>query len=32
MGYPLKSKGAVILKVEEIYSIGAGPDAGKRIA
>jgi predicted pyridoxine 5'-phosphate oxidase superfamily flavin-nucleotide-binding protein len=32
MGYPLKSKGAVILKVEEIYSIGAGPDAGKRLA
>lgn len=32
MGFSLKSKGAVILSVEEIYSIGAGPDAGKRLA
>ncbi len=31
MGFPLKSKGAVILSVEEIYSIGAGPGAGKRL-
>jgi predicted pyridoxine 5'-phosphate oxidase superfamily flavin-nucleotide-binding protein len=32
LGFPLKSKGAVILRVEEIYAIGPGPDAGKRLA
>lgn len=32
IGAPLKSKGAVILCVEEIYSVNPGPDAGKRIA
>ena len=31
IGVPLKSKGAVILKVEEIYNLTPGPDAGKRI-
>jgi predicted pyridoxine 5'-phosphate oxidase superfamily flavin-nucleotide-binding protein len=31
LGFPLKSKGAVILRVEEIYAIGPGPDAGKRL-
>jgi len=29
---PLKSKGAVIFKVEEIYSVAPGPDAGKQLA
>lgn len=32
VGVPLKSKGAVILSVEEIYNIAPGPDAGKRLA
>jgi predicted pyridoxine 5'-phosphate oxidase superfamily flavin-nucleotide-binding protein len=32
IGAPLKSKGAVILKIEEIYNLTPGPDAGKRIA
>jgi predicted pyridoxine 5'-phosphate oxidase superfamily flavin-nucleotide-binding protein len=32
MGIPLKSKGAVILTVDEIYNLTPGPDAGKRIA
>ncbi|MDQ5985393.1 MAG: hypothetical protein CSYNP_01103 [Syntrophus sp. SKADARSKE-3] len=31
-GLPLKSKGAIIFKVEEIYDLAAGPDAGKRLA
>ena len=31
-GFPLKSKGAVILKIEEIYSIAPGPGAGKKLA
>ena len=29
---PLKSKGALILKITEIYSVSPGPDAGMRIA
>ena len=29
---PLKSKGALILKVTEIYCVSPGPDAGRRIA
>jgi predicted pyridoxine 5'-phosphate oxidase superfamily flavin-nucleotide-binding protein len=32
MGLSFRSKGAVILQVEEIYAIGPGPDAGKRLA
>ncbi len=32
MGHPLKSKGAVVIKIAEIYSVKPGPDAGKRIA
>jgi predicted pyridoxine 5'-phosphate oxidase superfamily flavin-nucleotide-binding protein len=32
IGVPLKSKGAVILMIDEIYSLAPGPDAGKRIA
>jgi predicted pyridoxine 5'-phosphate oxidase superfamily flavin-nucleotide-binding protein len=31
-GFPLKSKGAVILKIEEIYSVAPGPGAGKRLS
>jgi uncharacterized protein len=31
-GFPLKSKGAVIFKIEEIYGIAPGPDAGKKLA
>ena len=31
-GLPLKSKGAIIFKIEEIYDIAPGPDAGKRLA
>ncbi len=32
MGLSLRSKGAVILRVEEIYAIRPGPGAGKRLA
>ena len=32
IGVPLKSKGAVILSIDEIYNLTPGPDAGKRIA
>ena len=32
MGIPLKSKGVVILTIDEIYNLTPGPDAGKRIA
>ena len=31
-GFPLKSKGAVIMQVEEIYAVAPGPGAGKRLA
>ena len=31
-GFPLKSKGAVILRIEEIYSVAPGPGAGKKLA
>jgi predicted pyridoxine 5'-phosphate oxidase superfamily flavin-nucleotide-binding protein len=31
-GFPLKSKGAIILHIEEIYGVTPGPDAGKRLA
>jgi len=31
-GFPLKSKGAIILKIEEIYAIAPGPGAGKKLA
>lgn len=31
-GRRLKSKGAVILKIEEIYGISSGPKAGRRLA
>ena len=32
MGHPLKSKGAVVIRITEIYSVAPGPDAGRRIA
>lgn len=31
-GMPLKSKGAIILKIEEIYGVAPGPGAGKQLA
>jgi predicted pyridoxine 5'-phosphate oxidase superfamily flavin-nucleotide-binding protein len=32
MGLRRKSKGAIILKIEEIYGISSGPKAGRRLA
>lgn len=32
LGLPLKSKGAVVMKITEIFSVSPGPDAGKKIA
>jgi len=32
IGFPLKSKGAVILKIAEIYGVSPGPGAGKKLA
>lgn len=31
LGLPLKSKGAVLIKLTDIYSVAPGPDAGKKI-
>ena len=31
-GFPLKSKGAVILKIDEIFGLAPGPGAGKKLA
>jgi len=31
-GFPLKSKAAIILKIEEIYAIAPGSGAGKKLA
>lgn len=31
LGFPLKSKGAVILKIDEIYGVAPGPGAGNRL-
>ena len=31
-GLPLKSKGAIIVKIEKIYDLTPGPDAGKQLA
>ncbi|MCF8110853.1 MAG: pyridoxamine 5'-phosphate oxidase family protein [Desulfobacteraceae bacterium] len=31
-GVPLKSKGAVIMNIEEIYGLAPGPGAGKKLA
>jgi predicted pyridoxine 5'-phosphate oxidase superfamily flavin-nucleotide-binding protein len=32
IGFPLISKGAIILKIDEIYAIGPGPKAGRKLA
>jgi predicted pyridoxine 5'-phosphate oxidase superfamily flavin-nucleotide-binding protein len=32
IGHPLKSKGAIVIKITEIYSVTPGADAGRRIA
>jgi len=32
VGFPLKSKGAVIVKIDEIYGLAPGPGAGKKLA
>jgi hypothetical protein len=32
VGSPLKSKGAVIIQIEEIYALAPGPGAGKKLA
>jgi predicted pyridoxine 5'-phosphate oxidase superfamily flavin-nucleotide-binding protein len=32
LGFPLTSKGAVILRIEEIYGVAPGPGAGKKLA
>ena len=32
IGFPLKSKGAIILNIEEIYAVSPGPGAGKKLA
>jgi predicted pyridoxine 5'-phosphate oxidase superfamily flavin-nucleotide-binding protein len=32
IGAPLKSKGTIILKIEKIYDVAPGPDAGKQLA
>ena len=32
LGFPLKSKGAVILQIEEIYGVAPGPGAGRKLA
>ena len=31
-GFPLKSKGAVILHIKEIFGVSPGPGAGKQLA
>jgi predicted pyridoxine 5'-phosphate oxidase superfamily flavin-nucleotide-binding protein len=31
VGFPLKTKGAVIFKIDEIYGVSPGPEAGKRL-
>ena len=32
VGFPLKSKGAIIIQIEEIYGVSPGPGAGKQLA
>ena len=32
LGVPLKSKGAIVIRIEEIYCVSPGPDAGKKLA
>lgn len=31
LGLPLRSKGAVVIRVTDIFSVAPGPDAGKKI-
>jgi len=31
-GFPLKSKGIVLMKIEEIFGLAPGPGAGKKLA
>ena len=31
-GFPLKSKGAVMLQIKEIFGVSSGPGAGKQLA
>ena len=31
-GFPLKSKGAVIIKIEAVYGVSPGPGAGRQLA
>lgn len=32
IGHPLKSKGAIVIKITEIYSVTPGPTAGQKIS
>lgn len=32
IGHPLKSKGAIVIKITEIYSVTPGSNAGQRVA
>lgn len=32
VGFPLKSKGTIIMRIEEIYGVSPGPGAGKQLA
>jgi hypothetical protein len=32
MGVPLKSKGAVVIRITAVYSVSPGPSAGRRIS
>ena len=32
MGFPLKSEGAIIMRIEEIYGVSPGPGARKQLA
>ena len=32
LGVPLKSKGAIVIKIKEVYSVSPGPEAGKRLS
>ena len=32
VGFPLKSKGVIVMKIEEIYSVSPGPQAGNLVA
>ncbi len=32
VGFPLRSKGAVIIKIEAVYAVAPGPGAGRQLA